>query len=169
MPPRSFPEGVNISPSPSVLSLGLFFCNSVFSLKQHSALCRSEGCWKAPERIRRREHSRLTHTCTAKACDATADRFSHSAHLIIHPSLCLYLSIQGVWRTNVESLQPIKPAWLVASSDFSYRVVQYWDLTTGGRLLLEDQFSNRQGHSAWSAFSVVGRVVGGLARYTDDA
>lgn len=36
LPSRSFPEGVNISPSPSFLPLCLFFSNSIFSPKHHS-------------------------------------------------------------------------------------------------------------------------------------
>lgn len=38
LPSRSFPEGVNISPSPSFLRLCLFFSNSIFSPKHHSPL-----------------------------------------------------------------------------------------------------------------------------------
>lgn len=34
LPSRSFPEGVNISPSPSFLPLCLFFSNSIFSQKK---------------------------------------------------------------------------------------------------------------------------------------
>lgn len=51
LPSRSFPEGVNISPSPSFLPLCLFFSNSIFSPKHHSPLSTHrqgmlEGIWE---------------------------------------------------------------------------------------------------------------------------
>lgn len=52
---RSFPGGVDPSASPSLLSLRLFFSNSVFSLNRHFA------CWEAPDRIRRHQHTHTQH------------------------------------------------------------------------------------------------------------
>lgn len=88
-PPPSFPEGVNISPSPSVLSLGLFFCHSVFSLHQR---LNAGGL--------RRDHSQLTLTHT--------HMHSHARHAPVHHVIppSLYLSILGVWRTKLRLNSP---------------------------------------------------------------
>lgn len=80
-PPPSFPEGVNISPSPSVLSLSLFFCHSVFSLHQR---LNAGGL--------RRDHSQLTHTHTHSLTACTSSPR--------HPSVSLSLH-SGVWRTKL--------------------------------------------------------------------
>ena len=70
LPSRSFPEGVNISPSPSFLPLCLFFSNSIFSPKHHSPLPRTgKECWKAFERNKTHTHTH-THTHRQK-CEVT--------------------------------------------------------------------------------------------------
>ena len=112
LPSCSFPEGVNISPSPSFLPLCLFFSNSIFSPKHHSPLPRTgKECWKAFERNKTHTH---THTHTAKVwgyrtqCQQWSRKNSCSGRLPLpcpsyrsYPSLlclahrCIFISLRS--------------------------------------------------------------------------
>lgn len=141
LPSRSFPEGVNISPSPSFLPLCLFFSNSIFSPKHHYPPRTGKECCKAFGRNK---------TCTrGQKCEVILPTVipenlplrinsTFCVLSVIHLYISLFTALVGLSRPtaaflrcrcllmtfNDDLLWLIKPASVTGSINFNYSVVR---------------------------------------------